>query len=804
MRNLSRRGRLAESPPTGRSDSPPRRARAGRSRSARLALSASAVALAGVVGLGAAATPALAADNCANAQFRTGASAQLPDCRAYELATPADKGGAMIRLPLNGQVRPGKDAESFLANAIGLTAPESGESGMLYRYRTSTGWHGGSLYWNACGVWGLNKGTPYTTGANRGEPSFALVPQGACHDPNDQAGTDIYRRNTDGSLTWLSHDGQRGEKTADVSTTLGFLSDGQSRFVVFRTKEKLLPAFDASRLANAEGLYQADGSSTVPVAVDDGGAPISRCGEFLAGVAGATNSSPHRDAVSEDGRVVLFTATPNAAESGCKFGEAGGELFARIDAKKTVHISRSRRTTPQAPTAIVKLIDVNNGGRVVLLHSSVPLLDGESQGGFYVYDLGPVLDGSANEGVLRALQSLPATAPIGATNQVSADGSRALVTVGYAYSPGDPSGYNLYAINEQGATLISDGSVNINASGNRVAASPDLSKVVYPALDGNGAPRLYLKNLDSPSSGSLPACVSCPTDDQSAGNANAGPINGVWFSPLSHANQYFVSNEGEVVFQTDDRLDSRDSNNEGDVYIYRTDGRRDLISGGSGSWPSLLVSASVGLDTIQFVTSDSLVGVDGDGDNDVYVAKVGGGFASDQQEPPPASCAGDACQGAAPPPAPGVLPTTTWFRGLGNVPAPTAQQRDDDEDDASKPRVSKVKAVRGTSTRIRVRVPGEGRIRTSGSGLRRSYRTAKSETAKTYRVRVRLSKRAKRTLSRKGRVRVRVTVRFTPEEGKKTSTRVKVTFRKKKSKSSSRVKERSRDSASRATGKGGR
>ncbi len=106
----------------------------------------------------------------------------------------------------------------------------------------------------------------------------------------------------------------------------------------------------------------------------------------------------------------------------------------------------------------------------------------------------------------------------------------------------------------------------------------------------------------------------------------------------------------------------------------------------------------------------------------------------------------------------------------------------------AKVRVSKVKTVRGTSTRIRVKVPGKGKIRASGSSLKRTTMSAKK--AGTYRVTVRLSKRARRTLKRTHRVTVRVAVRFAPAKGKAQRVRVPVTFKlkaKKHRKSSSRA-----------------
>lgn len=122
--------------------SPPgcRQARERRRQATRWLIAA---AISGVV-LGPGASAGVA-DDCANAQFRTGSSARLPDCRAYEQVSPVNKRGNKVILDATSP-NPGWSSaagDTILFNVAGGPATDGAARGFSFPQvaeRTASGW----------------------------------------------------------------------------------------------------------------------------------------------------------------------------------------------------------------------------------------------------------------------------------------------------------------------------------------------------------------------------------------------------------------------------------------------------------------------------------------------------------------------------------------------------------------------------------------------------------------------------------------------------------------------------------------
>ncbi len=172
-----------------------------------------------------------------------------------------------------------------------------------------------------------------------------------------------------------------------------------------------------------------------------------------------------------------------------------------------------------------------------------------------------------------------------------------------------------------------------------------------------------------------------PGDNLFAGKAVAGLLPG-WTTPLYQSR--YLSNSGRLFFNSFDALVPQDTNNAEDVYqfepaavgdcttgkptfVLATDGCVSLISSGTSKEPSAFLEASQSGNDVFFLTTSQLSPLDVDSALDIYDAHVcaAGETCSAPVSAPVPACEGDACQSpVAPPEDP--TPGSLTYQGLGN------------------------------------------------------------------------------------------------------------------------------------------
>lgn len=744
--------------------------------------------------LGGSAPAAMAADNCPNAEFRVGPSALLPDCRAYELVSPADKDGYSLAVTAsvgvaNTAYGSASGDQAHFAVPTPFANPKSGGTANLVSTRTTSGWRTRNVNPRYCGPDASGGAANFLVAGFSADfaSTFVIDPAGSNCAVDDHAGADVYLVDPDGNVSWQSHNG--APKTDNVAATAEAISaDGKQ--LVFSSPEKLVQPLESSR-STGMGLYHRSGGEVVPVGLGNDGSLLNACGAVIAGHPGDMYTVGR---MSSDGRVIYFHSGANEGVPGCSaVTDDGGQLYARVDATRTILISESQLASPETRRN-PSFLGATPDGRYAFFSSTERLTEEATPGGgIYRYDLTAVLSGASAVGELQFLTPTLTAAPFGLVGRqlaaISEDGeSIAFVASGILHPDASGSGNKLYVARGSEVRFVAAWIGDTFVPAADVSMSPNGRRLAYPGRPG-GATHKHVMLFSGTGDH---VCVSCPPDGAATkGDARFAP-QGAGQSPSRSAQlglDRYVTDDGRVFFSSPERLVVRDVNDRYDVYQWDSRGRV-LLSGGQGPYDSWLMSVSRNARDVFFVTNDSLVSEDFDnGDQDLYVARVGGGFPQSTGDSAP--CVGDACQGGVVG-APGMLLAgTAGYIGAGNIPAPPVKR---DNDSSSKLSLVKgSRSLRGTEGYLRVRVSGEGKVRTSGSGLRRTTRSV-TRSGTTYRIPVRLSTRAKRMLGRRGRVRVRVTVRFTPEGGKRRTERVRVTFREKGS--SSRSKSRAKRSTS--------
>jgi hypothetical protein len=141
----------------------------------------------------------------------------------------------------------------------------------------------------------------------------------------------------------------------------------------------------------------------------------------------------------------------------------------------------------------------------------------------------------------------------------------------------------------------------------------------------------------------------------------AGPYRG---SGLPGSTGQAVSDDGSyVAFATAEQLQSSDLNTKRDAYVWH-DGTVGLVSDGQESGGAFKAALTPSGSEVMFVTPAQILPQDTDDLEDVYVARIDGGF---PYVPPAPSCdTNEACRGSAPPPPAASSTGSATFSGPGN------------------------------------------------------------------------------------------------------------------------------------------
>ena len=641
----------------------------------------------------------------------------LPDGRAYELVSPAEKHGGEV-LPAQpefsscNQCEPGlnsikmpeqsaPDGESIVYEGYPFAPETEGERGALkeneYRsVRTPAGWRTKDLTLeHETHGFGFRAFSSDLQTAVLQEKEIPLA-EGAL--PNGYE--ELYRREAGGTLTPLVREllgplppGSLGMEYAGGSADL--------RQLVFEANEPLTAATPfaptAPVVTGAErDLYEWGSGTLRLVNVLPGNAsaaPGSVVGSgTLLAVAGTGEPGPDRsNAVSADGSKVFWTDLEN------------GRLYIRENGEATREVAHQGRCKEGvAPSERVCFLTANPDGTRVLL-SDGTLYDTTTEPSLKTFDLTKAHHGF--EGIAGASEDLSRIYFV--DNQVINPVQGPLHTAAQA---GQPNLYE-YAAGAGAVRFIATLAPYDNhhgpdhVIGTWVAAPSDRMAQVTPdgrylAFDSVAPLTGYDNTFKFEPAGGPPKpcapeeevaacgqvfeydalaktvnCVSCdPTGQRPAGPSTLSLLQPVVSRYPQPRN---LTPHGRLFFDSFDALTAGDrSPGVGNVYEYELEGQGGctraagcvrLLSSGRGTLDASFLSSDESGKNVFFTTRAQLLPEDSDELVDVYDAREGGGI--EPAPSPPAPCAGEACRPASPGPG-APAPGSSTFFGPGNLATP--------------------------------------------------------------------------------------------------------------------------------------
>ncbi|HET7054394.1 MAG TPA: hypothetical protein VFI09_10820 [Solirubrobacterales bacterium] len=605
---------------------------------------------------------------CANDALRTGPSAALPDCRAYELVTPTDTNG---HSPL-GLGRLGLYFLSTQSSPDGERVSFQVQGGALPGFE-GAGWLAGDSYLASRDPQGWSTALTGPTGAQSSEPlpGSPSADQGYSYWEAQGEGSAViggeetrYVRYPDGHSALAG----RGSLGVDPQANVKLLAEDGAHIVFVTNHGSTHPAPPIQLEPNAPP----EGTAAI---YDRTPAEVTHVVSLLPGnVTPAAGQDAYYQGASLDGRGVTFKLGEN--------GHPDPPLYLRYNDEETYEVADEGTFAGVAEGGArvfylragdLYAFDVKSGETIRFTESGDAVVVDVAASGRVVYFLSPsVLTAAPNP---RGSLAAP-----GAENLYrSAEGQISFVaTVTKEDVEGNPGEVDPVILGRWIGD-VSEGKLGYDPS----RTTPDGQVLLFQSranltgYDPEGHVEIYRYSAPE---GSL-SCLSCnPTGSPAQGDASLQSIPSGPFSP-EPLNGYDLagnlrSGGDRAFFQSPDPLVLGDTDGVQDVYEWEAPGLGSceapggcvyLISSGQSAHPNYLFATSADGRDVFIRAPDLLVpALDPDETPSIYDARIEGGF-----PPPPApaaECLGEACQPAAR--APGAsTPASAAFQGPGNAAA---------------------------------------------------------------------------------------------------------------------------------------
>lgn len=585
------------------------------------------------------------------------AQAATTPTRTYEMVSPVDKGGNDVMAGL--QSTPSGDAVAYMSLG-GFAGTTSNVLATYYAaHRTADGWSSEPLTApNASPA--PNLLDPVFVGGLSADMRTAYynATSSTSLSPDDHNGSYDAFSVTDGIATWLTPSLTLPDTTSGQDSYFAAVS-ADDRHVVVQSSKQLTP----SLAGGVPRVYErVGGALRVASVLPDGTTPAATFGGNHFPGSGYAEEDPR--AISSDGSRIFFGSD--------------GQLYVRIDATTTELLSGSQRTGDNGAAiagAAAKFVSATTDGTRVIFTAAQPLTDdaptANGSGGIYRYD--------TTTGTLELLAALPTLSAFQGVSKTAPDLSRTYFATTEALTADATAGpTNFYVAGTGGLRYVGRAGAGYDAflnwshgeGMNFSAVSPDgkrfafTSTLAQAGAATSGAPQVYVYDADADGR----VCVSCPPRG-GAGSSTSADLRDVPGNQQAPARAF--TDDGSLVFETQEALVPQDVNHDSDVYLWDGYGSR-LISSGTGG-PSHVVDNSADGRDVFFRTGNALVPQDVDGGYaDIYDARIDG-----TSHPITVPCAGEACRGPqSPGPAGPVAPASltvfdTSAPSAGADPGPT-------------------------------------------------------------------------------------------------------------------------------------